>query len=385
MKNRTVSLLSDAVCDYLKSKAAENISESTFDRHRRVLKYFICFARKFSVKWNKLFADNTLSHFLEFCVLYKAESVIKGFSRFLYYQRRISKPVGKYHPILPEIFNRYLTYKASMQNKVYSERIVLTGLTGYLEENDKTIQGINIQDMDLFVFRQYGHLSLTTQNSYKSCLRGFLKYLYAEKVIKKNLAPLIINRRIFSMAKPPRFLRPACIKKLFGNLKYKIPKDLRANAMVYIAFTLGLRPKEISLITLDHISFKKYEITILDRKNCKPVILPLPDAAIKAISAYIIGGRAKSSNRALFLSLKPDCSPMTNGHIAKEITACMQRAGLNASAYWLRHTYAQNLLERGQSIFEIKEMMGHDNIQTTKRYLHINIKLMRKVLFNETL
>ena len=63
----------------------------------------------------------------------------------------------------------------------------------------------------------------------------------------------------------------------------------------------------------------------------------------------------------------------------------MKAAGLSSSAYWLRHTYAQNLLETGVSIFEIKEMLGHDKIESTKNYLHIHIKLMRKVLFNEEL
>jgi site-specific recombinase XerD len=63
----------------------------------------------------------------------------------------------------------------------------------------------------------------------------------------------------------------------------------------------------------------------------------------------------------------------------------MKEAGLSSSAYWLRHTYAQNLLGMGRSIYEIKEMMGHENIQSTQRYLHVDIERMRKVLFNETL
>ena len=56
----------------------------------------------------------------------------------------------------------------------------------------------------------------------------------------------------------------------------------------------------------------------------------------------------------------------------------------SSTAYWLRHTYAQNLLEAGSSIFEIKEMLGHDKIESTKLYLHVHLKLMRKVLFDET-
>ena len=62
----------------------------------------------------------------------------------------------------------------------------------------------------------------------------------------------------------------------------------------------------------------------------------------------------------------------------------MKKACLPSTAYWLRHTYAQNLLEAGCSIFEIKEMLGHDKIESTKNYLRIHIQLMRKVLFDET-
>ena len=63
----------------------------------------------------------------------------------------------------------------------------------------------------------------------------------------------------------------------------------------------------------------------------------------------------------------------------------MKEAGLSSTAYWLRHSYAQNLLQIGRSIYEVKEMLGHENIQSTQRYLHIDTELMRKVLFNETL
>jgi site-specific recombinase XerD len=62
-----------------------------------------------------------------------------------------------------------------------------------------------------------------------------------------------------------------------------------------------------------------------------------------------------------------------------------ERYSIAGSAYWLRHTFAQNLLERGASIYEIKEMLGQENIQSSEKYLRIHIKLMREVILNETI
>ena len=75
--------------------------------------------------------------------------------------------------------------------------------------------------------------------------------------------------------------------------------------------------------------------------------------------------------------------PVEANTVVGYIGRAMKQAGLPSSAYWLRHTYAQNLLLNGRSIYEVKEMMGHQNIQSTHVYLHIDAKLMRKVLFHE--
>ena len=157
--------------------------------------------------------------------------------------------------------------------------------------------------------------------------------------------------------------------------------------MVMLAYSTGLRPREIITITLDDISFTRSELTVLLRKGGNPAIFPLPDETIKSISAYIIGARlepSKNNDRHLFLGLEAPYSPVSKYAVNRIIQGAMEKAEIPGTPYWLRHTYAQNLLESGASIFEIKEMLGHDDIKSTKRYLHIHIKLMREVLFDET-
>ena len=130
---------------------------------------------------------------------------------------------------------------------------------------------------------------------------------------------------------------------------------------------------------------KRSHRDVRHRKNNRPAKLPLPDATIKAIAAYLIGGRAESKHRALFLTLRPPYRPISPNIIGHCIRNCMRSVGLEAGPYWLRHTYAQNLLEIGASIYEVKEMLGHDSIESTRKYLNIHVELMRKVLFDETL
>ena len=113
--------------------------------------------------------------------------------------------------------------------------------------------------------------------------------------------------------------------------------------------------------------------------------LPIPEETLRAIALYVSKGRPKSPARHLFLTHHFPYHPVSATTVIGYISKAMKQAGLPSSAYWLRHTYAQNLLHMGRSIYEVKEMMGHQNIQSTHRYLHINIELMRKALFDEEL
>ena len=72
----------------------------------------------------------------------------------------------------------------------------------------------------------------------------------------------MVGAPLFAQAKPPKFLRPQEVQRLFASLTLSSPKELRTYAMLYLAYTLGLRLKEISLITLDDISFRQGEVGI---------------------------------------------------------------------------------------------------------------------------
>jgi len=248
------------------------------------------------------------------------------------------------------------------------------------------LSGLKIEQIDAFLAKHTAGFTQDTSRVYRSYIRGFLKYLYQQrKILKRDLAPLLVGPPVYTNAKPPKFLRPHEVKTLLARQPLDTPLELRTYATLHLACFLGLRPKEISLLALDDIGFQKKELTLQDRKNKTHIKLPLPDDTIKAIAAYLIGARPQSTERTLFLSINAPHHPVSSPFLGQYMTSCIRNAGFSGTAYWLRHTCAQNLLESGASIYDIKEMLGHDSIESSRKYLHIHIQLMRKVLFDEVL
>jgi site-specific recombinase XerD len=386
-------MLEQAVNDYLLWMISEGYSRSTLDSYEKALNNFILFVNRRGIVREDIFTLDTLRSYQKARGHDYESPAIRGLSRFLYQQKRIKQPIPrKQTQRLPVIYEEYLEYRAKARQdsgtQIKQIRRVLAPFRDYLERLNIKLSRIQIEQIDAFFVEFNSGFSQKTSKIYRTYLRGFLKYLYqVRKILKRDLASLVVGPHTFSRAKPPMFLRPHEMQSLFAGLEFSTAGDLRTYAMIHLAYTLGLRPKEICLITLDDISFKKGELSLRERKAANPIKLPLPKATTKAMAAYLIGARPKSKLRQLFLSLQVPYRPVKPYAVSHAIKRSMHKVGFppEASAYWLRHTYAQNLLESGVSLYEIKEMLGHDSIESTRKYLHIHISLMRRVLFDETL
>jgi site-specific recombinase XerD len=385
--NPKVTLKRD-IDEYLQSMLSNGYSFRTCDTYRNELNHFFLFIIRKQIGWNDIFTLNTLKDFQK--SKQDSGSGVRGLWQYLFEQKRIQQPIDPPHRKLPDPYEDYLLYYYQTRKvssiKLARIRRVLCAFHDYLEGHNIKLASIRIEQIDAFLAQFFAPFSPVTRQTYRSYLRGFLKYLYnPRRIIRKDLAPLVVGARQFDQSKPPKFLRPHEMQRLFDSFELSSFKNLRNYALVHLSYGLGLRPDEISRITLDDISFAQSELTIKTRKNDRPVKLPLPENTIKAVAAYIIGARPKSSHRRLFLNLVAPHRPVSATSVGQHITACIRKAGLPGTAYWLRHTYAQNLLEAGASIYEIKEMMGHTTINSSEKYLHVHITLMRRVIFYESL
>ncbi len=382
--------LQQAIEDYLQWMKAVGYTRKTCQSHQIQLNQFLCFSKNTTTTWEKLFTLERLEGFKNITGQ-SALTAINALSRYLFCQGKIPKPLARKTKlvVLPTIYEDYLTYqqthRQATERLISSIKRVLLAFNQYLQLHKIDLGSLKIEQVDAFLAQFLTPFAAATCRIYRGRLRGFLTYLYHERnILKRDLAPLVVSRREYAQAKPPNFLRPQQIRKLFAGLTIGSGSDIQTYAMVQLAYTMGLRPKEISRISLDDISFSTQQLKIPRRKSTNPVELPMPEQTVKAIAAYVIAARPQSEHRRVFLTRLPPFRPMSPNRVARHITKAMKKATLPSTAYWLRHTYAQNLLEAGCSIFEIKEMLGHDKIESTKLYLHVHLKLMRKVLFDET-
>jgi len=385
-------MLVEAIGDYLqwvKSMEEHERSAHTI-RYTQVLNDFLIFAISKDIAWKDMFTLDTLEGFRNYSGFKSASRALIVLSGYLFSHGRIDQPIEIPKPQnqLPEIYEHYLLYhEQSLQvsrDHLRQARAMLASFHRYLDRHNIKVSNLKIEHLDEFMAGfKVAHSTLKT---YRSYLRGFLNYLYHEQgILQRDLAPLLVGPPLFAQSKPPKFLRPQEVKKLFATLTLSAPADIRTYAMVQLAYSLGLRPVEISRITLDDISFRKGELRVRERKGKNPLTLPIPEDTLKAIAAYALKVRPTSPCRHLFLTFHLPSRPISSATVIHSISKAMKLAGLHSSSYWLRHTYAQSLLHIGRSIYEIKEMLGHDNIQSSQRYITIHIELMRKVLFDETL
>ena len=380
-----------AIANYLRWIKSVNYSSASQHLHQVQLEQFLDFVKSRRLDWQQLLSVNTREHFKNTSGL-RTTAAVNALSRYLVEKGQIKMPLPQ-HPSprkLAGIFEEYLHFtqdsRQTNMRQLNAIRRVLSALCDYFNQHGITPARLRIEDLDAFMAEFCQPFLPGTCRNYRTIVRGFLTYLHHQRgILKKDLAPLLIGAVQFAKAKPPKFLRLHEVQQLFESLPVTCPKDLRTYVMVHLAYTLGLRPCEICRITLDNIAFKKANLSVEDRKNKQPLTLPIPEQTLKGIVAYMVGGRPDSKERHLILSLSAPHGPIVAGLVGRYIQEAMHTAGLTSTPYWLRHSYAQHLLSSGASIYEIKEMLGHRHIESSRKYLHIHTDLMREVILDEPL
>jgi site-specific recombinase XerD len=222
----------------------------------------------------------------------------------------------------------------------------------------------------------------------RSSLSVLFKYLYRDELIPKNITdgfdpirlPKPGDREIKRLEDDEVMVMLDAVTKGTGLSErervFWRRTRLRDRAILVLFVTYGLRLSELRELNVSSFNFGRGEFRIF-RKRGKEAAMPLNNTAKRALREYIDGERPRAEDipeaerDALFLSLRK--SRITERQIrelVKKYTGIALGTGRRAgySPHKLRATTATSLIERGNSIFDVQELLNHDNITTTQLY-----------------
>lgn len=222
----------------------------------------------------------------------------------------------------------------------------------------------------------------------KTVLVSLLKFLYRNNQISKNISDAINPIRL-----PKK--DPDSIKRLYIEevrellLALETGKGLTKQELIFwnktkkrdyaimtIFLTYGLRVSELEQLNLSSFNYNRNEFIIF-RKRDKEIIMPLNDDVTKVLGEYINSERLEYAKKemadtdALFLSLQGkrlDTKSIRN--LVKKYTSIVMGTVREKgySPHKLRATVASSLIEVGFSIYDVQNLLDHDNVTTTQFY-----------------
>ena len=149
------------------------------------------------------------------------------------------------------------------------------------------------------------------------------------------------------------------------------PNKARDFAILMIFLNCGIRRSE--LVNLNISDVYEDRIRVIGKGN-KERIVYIGSSCKKAIDAYLIERNqiVLSDNRALFGSR--DHNRISVSAVHRLVKKHVLEAGLDPaklSAHKLRHTAATLMLQNGVDVKTVQEVLGHENLNTTQIYTHI--------------
>ena len=157
---------------------------------------------------------------------------------------------------------------------------------------------------------------------------------------------------------------------------------VRDATIISLMYGCGLRRQEAAKLTLAAFNQKKQSLTIVGKGN-KERVIPLHPRIIDILQTWL-SIRGNDQGR-LFLRIYKgghlSDKPMSDHAIYSVIIRRYKEAGLESlTPHDLRKSFATLLLENGEDIFTVQELMGHDSVDTTRKYDKRGEKNSRKAI-----
>ncbi len=206
-------------------------------------------------------------------------------------------------------------------------------------------------------------------------LRSFYRFLIAEDLSEENPAAAVTlpspNRprvEFYSDAEADAIIEWSAAQP---GLRWQVGRVL----LVSLRYT-GLRLDELVNLRSGEVDLDARRISLVD-KGRKPRVVPIPHPLADVLGDYVDDVRPSLSGSEYFFANSRGNRTLRGRYGPRALHDLVLEAGISAGVpgrhfpHRWRHTYATSLVRRGEDIHVVQRLMGHSNIATTSRYMHL--------------
>jgi integrase/recombinase XerC len=217
-------------------------------------------------------------------------------------------------------------------------------------------------------------VSHTTMARKLASLRSFLGFLQRQDHIPSNVAQGV---RMPKIRRPLPNVLP--IDQVFALLdtseKPAAPHRLRDQAILELLYATGIRVSELVALNLQDIDVQSGTLRVQGKGKRERQGF-FGTTAARSLQAYLEVRRESPSVRdqaALFLNHRGNRLSVRGVHLV--VKKHSRRTGIapKTSPHTLRHAFATHLLDNGADLRSIQELLGHQCLSTTQKYVHVSL------------
>jgi integrase/recombinase XerD len=311
---------------------------------------------------------------------------VKNESAVLHQQPLVQTPIDRILQKLSrmelpakEHFERYMRHKWRLNHKPKTLASSFTSVMLFLDfcgkSGKRDLPEIERVDLEAFVEHEQNRgLRISTVRTRLACIIAFLHFLMEQDVIPGSLLKRGIKLKLPDAL--PRAMNPADVRKLLSVID-----DTRDRALILLLLRTGMRIGEALGLTLNDLDIRDRKVHLFEgEKNSMGRVVYLSDDVLLAIKLWL---RRRDQNQEFVFygqSHKRLCYSAGRSRFVKYL----QKAGLEQKGYTvhcLRHTFASELLNAGMRLECLQQLLGHQDIEVTRRYARLTDRTREEEYF----
>lgn len=292
--------------------------------------------------------------------------------------------VCKAYEQLMEKFRQELLGKLS-SGTVRVETGIIRQFLYFIEQSGTTDAARITSENVLNFIRQESSNHKSSMPQFLRAMRKFVCFLRSECIVDLNADRFLKNAGRCRQKALPCFTEDE-LRRIFQEIDRSTDKGRRDYAVFLLSLRTGLRASDITKLKLTDINWIEKTIMVVQKKTRTALELPLPVDVGTAIADYILHSRYKTDNPYIFLRHRgaPCADPIEptsfNGYLRRYMKAAgIERTGWDGKSFHaLRRTAGTNLVISGTPISTVAQVLGHNSIESSKRYISLDTERLRE-------